>query len=182
MTNLRTQRLLLRPWKESDFEAFAKLNADIDVMAYFPHTLSQNESDAMAERIKKGIEEKGWGLWAASIVGGADFIGFIGLNIPLFEADFMPAVEVGWRLAKEFWGKGYATEGALAAIDYGFNVLKLEKIISFTTPLNTKSLAVMHKLAMQPAGEFEHPKIPKSHPLRRHLLYSIHKEKKALSC
>lgn len=174
-TIIRTKRLLLRHWRESDFELFARLNADPKVMEYFPSTLERQESNDFAQRISTQLEEQGWGLWAVSIPNNADFIGFIGLSEPSFNAHFTPAIEIGWRLAYEFWGQGYATEGALAVLKFGFEVLNLDEIVSFTTVANKRSINVMEKIGMHrnPDDDFEHPRLPIEHPLRLHVLYRI---------
>ncbi len=172
---LKTTRLILRPWKEEDFEPFAKLNADPRVMEYFPETLFRAESDRLAEKLKKHIEEKGWGLWAVEVPGVSEFIGFIGLNETVFPAHFTPAVEVGWRLAFDYWGKGYATEGAKAALDFGFNTLGLDEIVSFTSALNIRSHKVMEKIGMakDSRNDFNHPNVPVGSPLKPHVLYRL---------
>jgi 3-dehydroquinate dehydratase/shikimate dehydrogenase len=175
---INTKRLNLRPWQESDFEPFAKLNADPRVMEFFPSVLTRGESDRLATRIKTRLEEKGWGLWAAALLDSGEFIGFIGLNEVTQEslpAPFTPAVEIGWRLSFDFWGKGYATEGALAALQYGFDVLHLKEIVSFTAVPNLRSRHVMEKIGMHrdPKDDFDHPKIPDGHFLKRHVLYRI---------
>ncbi len=122
--------MILRQWKEEDLEPFARMNADPRVMEFFPATLTREESNQMAKKVQTRIEERGWGFWAASLIETGEFIGFIGLEDVLFKAAFTPAVEVGWRLAFDFWGKGYATEGALASLRYGFEKLKLKEIIN----------------------------------------------------
>lgn len=172
---IKTERLILRPWQENDFEPFAQINADPRVMEYFPSILSREESNQMATRIQKKIKESGWGLWAVSVPGEADFIGFIGLSEPTFKAHFTPTVEIGWRLAFPFWGKGYATEGALACLQYGFKTLNLEEIVSFTAVQNMRSRAVMERIGMHhnPQDDFDHPKLPKEHKLCRHVLYRL---------
>jgi RimJ/RimL family protein N-acetyltransferase/8-oxo-dGTP pyrophosphatase MutT (NUDIX family) len=172
---ITTQRLILRPWKEADFDSFAQLNADPSVMEYFPGLLSRKESDRLAERICLNIKEQGWGFWAVSIPDVADFIGFIGLAPVKFVTDFTPAIEVGWRLAYDFWNKGYATEGARAALKYGFETLRLDEIVSFTAMDNRRSRHVMEKIGMyhDEKSDFDHPKLPEEHPLRRHALYRI---------
>lgn len=172
---IRTKRLILRPWQESDLKPFAQLNADPRVMEYFPSVLSHKESDDLARRIIAKLEEQGWGLWAASVPDVADFIGFIGLAKPSFEARFTPAVEVGWRLAFDYWGKGYATEGAQAALQYGFDHLKLDEIVSFTAVQNMRSRRIMEKISMHhdPKEDFDHPKLPKEHKLNKHVLYRL---------
>lgn len=174
-STIKTERLILRPWQENDFERFAKLNADPRVMEFFPGLLSQEESNQLAKRICTAMKQQGWGLWAASIPDIADFIGYIGLAPVNFVADFTPAVEVGWRLAYEFWDKGYATEGAKAAIKYGFETLSLEEIVSFTATQNKRSRNVMEKIGMHHSqkDDFDHPKLAEGHPLRNHVLYRI---------
>lgn len=175
---IKTERLILRPWKESDLVPFARMNADPQVMKYFPNVLSKEESDAFAEKIISRFNEHGWGLWAVSAPGISDFIGFIGLNIPQFKASFLPAVEIGWRLAHEFWGRGYATEGALAVLAFGFEKLDLLEIVSFTTETNLPSRKVMEKLGMHrdPRDDFDHPSLEADHPLRKHVLYRLSKK------
>ncbi len=174
---IKTNRLILRPWKEEDFVPFAKLNADPRVREYFPSISSRKESDESARVISSEIEKKGFGLWAVSCPGVSDFIGFIGLTHVPFTAHFTPAVEIGWRLAHEFWGRGYATEGAEACLKYGFERLNLDEIVSFTTVSNERSQNVMRKIGMHHTkdDDFDHPKIAEGHPLRRHVLYRIQK-------
>jgi RimJ/RimL family protein N-acetyltransferase len=175
---LRTDRLLLRPWRDADVEPFAALNADVCVMEHFPAPLSPAESAASAARIRTHLEERGFGLWAVEVVGVTPFAGFVGLAVPRFEAPFTPCVEVGWRLAFEHWGHGYATEGARAALAFGFGRLGLAEIVSFTVPGNVRSRRVMERLGMvhDPAGDFDHPLIQAGHPLRRHVLYRLHRK------
>jgi 3-dehydroquinate dehydratase / shikimate dehydrogenase len=175
MMEIKTERLILRPWKETDLEPFARLNADPRVMEYFPSTLSREESDLLAKRISAKIKEQRWGLWAVSIPNQEEFIGFIGLAQVNFEAPFTPAVEIGWRLAYDFWGKGYAPEGARAALNYGFNTLNLDEIVSFTAVANERSRKVMEKIGMHHSSEedFDHPKIAPGSQWRRHVLYKI---------
>jgi RimJ/RimL family protein N-acetyltransferase len=168
---IRTARLLLRRWRAEDRPAFAALNADPRVMEHFPSVLTAEESDALAERIERHLLERGFGLWAVEIPGVVDFAGFIGLSVPAFEAHFTPCVEVGWRLAVDQWGRGYATEGALAALQFGFEHLDLPEIVSFTVPRNFRSRRVMLRIGMthDPADDFDHPGAPP--PFRRHVLY-----------
>ncbi len=165
----------MRKWRESDLEPFAALNADPEVMRRFPAPLTRAESDAFAAREQTLIAERGWGLWAVELVDGSAFVGFVGLARAPFEAHFTPAVEVGWRLAREQWGKGYATEGARAAIAFGFEDLNLDEIVSFTTVGNGRSRRVMERLAMthDEADDFDHPRLAPGHPLRRHVLYRL---------
>lgn len=175
MAEIKTTRLLLRHWKNEDLEAFAKMNADPRVMEYFPSVLSRQESDDLAKRIIQRFEENGWGFWAVAVTGVADFIGFVGLNQPDFEAPFMPAVEIGWRIAYDFWGKGYATEAATAALEYGFETLNLDKIVAFTAEDNMRSRQVMEKIGMHrsPEEDFDHPKVSVEYSMRRQVLYRV---------
>jgi RimJ/RimL family protein N-acetyltransferase len=172
---LRTERLRLRQWLASDREAFARLNADARVMEYLPAVLSKEESDAFAVRIEAHIDQHGWGLWAVEIPSLTSFAGFIGLSTPRFDAHFTPCTEIGWRLASDFWGSGYATEGALAALAFGFRTLRLDEIVSFTVPGNLPSRRVMERIGMahDPGDDFEHPAFPAGHRLRRHVLYRM---------
>lgn len=174
-TTIETERLILRPWKESDLEPFAALNADPKVREYFPGLLSRQESDESVKKVSDHIERCGWGLWAASLIQTGEFIGFIGLEDVYFTAHFTPAVEIGWRLAFEHWSKGYATEGAKGALEFGFQTLKLDQIVAFTAVDNKRSRHVMEKLGMHhdPKEDFDHPKVPEGDPLRRHVLYKI---------
>ena len=180
VTELRTDRLRLRQWRPEDREPFAALNADPEVMRHFPSALDRAESDALAERAEARIAEQGWGLWAVEAPDGAGdssgtaFAGFIGLAVVSFEAHFTPAVEVGWRLAQPFWGHGYATEGARAALRFAFVQLELEAVVSFTAVANDRSRRVMERLSMthDPADDFNHPRLPGS-PVERHVLYRL---------
>lgn len=175
---LRTARLLLRRWRPDDLAPFAALNADPRVMEHFPATLTREESDAAAQRIEAHFEQHGFGLWAVEVVGGAPFVGFVGLAIPRFEARFTPCVEIGWRLAAEHWGHGYATEAAREALRFGFEALELAEILSFTVPANLRSRSVMEKLGMthEAADDFDHPLLPAGHALSRHVLYRVSAE------
>jgi RimJ/RimL family protein N-acetyltransferase len=172
-SQIRTPRLRLRRWLSVDREPFAAMNGDPLVMEHFPTVLSRAESDALAGRIEEHFERHGFGLWVVEISGVAPFAGFLGLSIPTFTAPFTPCVEVGWRLIREHWGRGYATEGARAAIAFGFQTLGLEEIVSFTVPENGRSRRVMEKLGMtrNPDDDFDHPGLPYGHPRRRHVLY-----------
>lgn len=173
---IETERLILREWEESDIEPFAKLNADPDVMEYFPSTLSTQETEEMVSRIKEKFAENGFGFWAVELKSTGDFTGFVGLNIPHYELPFSPCVEIGWRLSKEFWGKGIAVEAARAALKYAFSKLDQDEIVSFTTVDNRKSRSVMEKLGFSNTQEnFMHPLLPEDHPLREHVLYRLSK-------
>ena len=173
--SIRTERLLLRAWRDEDREPFAALNADPVVMEHFPKTQTRAESDLGVDGIVAHFARHGFGLWAVEVVGGAPFIGFIGLSVPGFDAPFMPCVEVGWRLARSAWGHGYATEGALASLRFGFEEVGLDEIVSFTSTRNERSQRVMQRLGMtrDPADDFDHPRIPAGSPIRRHVLYRI---------
>jgi RimJ/RimL family protein N-acetyltransferase len=172
---LRTQRLLLRPWRDQDLGPFAALNADPAVREHFPDTLSRDESDAAARRIRADMDRDGYGLWAVEVPGGSPFIGYVGLAVPAFEAAFTPCVEIGWRLARQAWGHGFATEGARAAVAFAFDRLGLGELVSMTTAANHRSRRVMEKLGMRrdPADDFEHPLLPAASPLRPHVLYRL---------
>lgn len=172
---LRTRRLILRRWRDTDRAPFAALNADPVVMEYFPAPLARAASDDLTDRIVSALEARGWGLWAVEVPHTATFIGFIGLSPATFDAPFTPAVEVGWRLAREHWGHGYATEGARAALAFGFDDLALDEIVSFTSHRNMRSRRVMERLSMlrDPAGDFDHPHIAHGDPLRGQVLYRL---------
>lgn len=174
---IQTERLLLRQWRDEDLEPFAALNADPGVMEYFPSVLNAAESDAAAAGNRAQIAEQGWGLWAVEVIDTNEFIGFAGLWTVPADYPFVPAVEVGWRLAQAHWGRGYATEAARAAVAFGFGELQLAEIVSMTSVGNARSRRVMEKLGMtrEPADDFEHPRIPDGHPLRRHVLYRVEK-------
>jgi 3-dehydroquinate dehydratase/shikimate dehydrogenase len=175
---IKTARLTLRPWRKEDLEPFGKLNADPRVMEYFPAVKSREESDQTAFKMQEEIDRHGWGFWAASLKQTDQFIGFIGIGHVNFTEHFTPAVEIGWRLAFEYWGKGYATEGAKASLKYGFEMLNLQEIVSFTPVQNSRSRRVMEKIGMHhhSKDDFDHPKLPENHPLRRHVLYRLQKE------
>ena len=173
LIEFETKRLRLRQWNPTDSEPFAALNSDPRVMEFFPAMLTSAESDAMADRCQSFIEERGWGFWAVESKATHDFIGFVGLHIPSAELPFSPCVEIGWRLAHQYWGKGFATEAASGALRVGFEVLRLPEIVSFTTINNRRSRAVMERLGMQESGTFEHYKVPKASALRPHCLYRL---------
>jgi RimJ/RimL family protein N-acetyltransferase len=170
-----TLRLLLRLWRDDDLQPFAALNADPRVMEFFPKCLDRAESDARATQIRNHFAERGFGLWAVEIPGVAPFIGFVGLSVPSFEAHFTPCVEIGWRLAREYWRSGYATEAARAALEFGFQQLGLREIVSFTVPANQRSRNVMERIGMthSPGDDFDHPLLPPGNPLSRHVLYRV---------
>lgn len=174
---LRTERLILRQWKQDDYAPFAKMSADPVVMEYYPSTLSAEESNAMADKIASLISERSWGFWAVELIEEKQFIGFVGLHKPTYELPVTHCVEIGWRLTKEYWGHGYATEAAQASLQFAFEVLGLNEVYSFASVSNIKSCSVMKRLNMQDTGNnFEHPMIPDNHPLREHVLYKITKK------
>ncbi|EDP63730.1 GCN5-related N-acetyltransferase [alpha proteobacterium BAL199] len=173
--SIQTDRLILRAWRDSDFAPFATLNADPEVMQHFPWLLTRAESDDVAGRIVARMAERGWGWYAVEVKGGEPFIGFVGLNVPTYEIPCGPCVEIGWRLSRAAWGKGYATEAARAAVGFGFEILNLPEVVSFTVVANTRSRAVMERLGMihDSANDFDHPSIEEGHPMRRHVLYRL---------
>ena len=172
---IATERLVLRDWQASDYEPFAALNADPSVTRYLGQQRDRAGSDALIESSREHWSTNGFGLWAVERSHDGRFLGFTGLARPSFEAHFTPAVEVGWRLAREAWGHGYATEAARAALVFGFETVGLDEIVSFTVPANERSWRVMERLGMtrDPADDFDHPRLPEGHPLRRHLLYRL---------
>ena len=172
---LVTHRLRLRSWQDADLEPFAALNADPFVMEFYPRTLNRAESDAFAKRANARLTERSFGLWAVEVPALAPFIGYVGLAEPSFNAHFTPCVEIGWRLAREHWGLGYATEAAAAALDYAFVRLGLSEVVSFTAQGNWRSRNVMKHLNMSHCSSenFDHPSLPEGHNLRRHVLYRL---------
>jgi RimJ/RimL family protein N-acetyltransferase len=175
---LVTDRLVLRYWREADREPFAEMNADQKVMEFMPKRLSRSESDDFADRIEAHFAQHGFGLFAAEHRATGEFMGFIGLLIPAFEAPFVPAVEIGWRLGAKWWGRGFATEGGREVVRYSFEVIGLEGLVSFTAAGNRRSRRVMEKLGMtrDPAEDFDHPRLSPGDPLRRHVLYRLAKK------
>lgn len=172
---ITTERLRLRSWRDSDLAPFAALNADPRVMEHYPCPLDAAESNRQAARIRDRMAEQGFGLWAVEVPGAADFIGYVGLAAPGFASHFTPCVEIGWRLAFDQWGKGYATEAATAVLDHAFGPLGLDEVVSFTTPGNRRSRRVMERIGMRhaPADDFDHPGLPPGHRLRPHVLYRL---------
>lgn len=172
---IRTARLELRHWEERDLAPFAEMNADPAVMKHFPTPLSRRESDALAGRIREHFWDHGFGLWAVELLESERFIGFVGLAHTRFSSHFTPCIDLGWRLARAHWGKGYAQEAARAVSGFGFERLGLREIVAFTVPDNRRSRRVMEGIGMRhdERGDFEHPHVPKGHPLRRHVLYRL---------
>lgn len=167
-----TARLILRNWRAADLKPFARLNADPAVMEFFPKVLAEEESNVLAAKIKDRIDREGWGLWALERKDTGEFIGFTGLSVPVVDLPFMPCVEIGWRLAREHWGKGFATEAARDALRFAFDELKLAEVVAFTAAINMRSQAVMRRIGMNNTGsDFDHPNVPIGSVLRRHVLF-----------
>jgi len=175
MIELKTIRLILRGWTAADREPFARMNADQRVMEYLGEPLSREQSEEVVDRIEAHFRTHGFGLCVAELAERGDFIGFVGLAVPTFEAAFTPCVEIGWRLTAEYWGAGLATEAAREIVRYAFEELKLPELVSIAAVGNERSRRVMAKLGMthDPAENFDHPKLPATHPLRRHVLYRL---------
>lgn len=173
-----TERLVLRRWRSEDREPFARLNADPRVMEFFPAPMTREESDRQIERFERHFEEHGFGIWAVERRDEPGCIGCLGLLWVTFEAAFAPAVEIGWKLVAEQWGRGLASEGAREALRYGFETLGREEILSFTVPANWRSRRVMEKRGFHrdPGEDFDHPRVPEGHPFRRHVLYRLRRE------
>jgi len=180
VTPIRTDRLILRNWEERDRALFHRINSDERVMEFFPFRRSRAEADAKLDEFRAGIERDGFGWTAAEIAASGACIGFVGLHrtdhVPVLPAG---GVEIGWRLAPEFWGKGYVSEAARAWLAFGFETLGLGEIVSFAVSDNARSTAVMERIGMRrdPARDFDHPGVPGTHPhLRRHVFYAAGRE------
>lgn len=175
---IETERLYLRQWQASDFAIFAEMNADPEVMKYFPKLLSATVSDVIANKCQQLIKDNGWGFWAVSLKDYSEqshaFIGFVGLNQTHADLHFAPCVEIAWRLRKEFWGQGYATEAARASLDFAFSELALDEVVAFTAVINQRSQLLMERIGMTDAQDnFYHPALDTNHPLAEHVLYKI---------
>lgn len=175
MQLIKTERLILRKWHEADHASFINMNRDPIVMQYFPKLYKAEESLWLIEKSNKQIDELGYGLFACEIAETKIFIGFVGLNVPSFQSHFTPCVEIGWRLASPYWGKGYATEAAQEVLNLGFKNFNLKEIVSFTVPQNQSLRRVMTKIGMKQDlnGSFYHPNLPRNHPFSLHVLYRI---------
>ena len=167
----KSERLGFRKWRSSDLAPFAQMNADSEVMEFFPAVMSPQETQQMIERIQAQFDRQGYGLYAVDQLATRSFIGFIGFIYQEFEAFFTPCVEIGWRLRRAAWNQGFATEGAERCLAYGFEALNFQEVYSITALPNKKSERIMQKIGMAKAGEFEHPKIADGHWLKRHVLY-----------
>jgi RimJ/RimL family protein N-acetyltransferase len=175
---IRTERTLLRQWKDSDLPAWIAMNADPDVRRYFPSIQTAETATADAARFSAPIAERGWGAWALEIPGEASFAGFVGLVVQTYAAHFTPAVEIGWQLSHAHWGKGYATEAAKAALNFAFAQLELSEVVSSTVTANMPSRAVMERIGLRynAADDFDHPRVVDGTPFKRHVLYRISRE------
>jgi ribosomal-protein-alanine N-acetyltransferase len=172
---VKTDRLVLRRWRPGDRAPFAAMNADPEVMEHFPATLTREQSDVLVDRIEAGFAERGFGLWVVEIAETGQFAGFTGLSVPRFQAHFTPAVEIGWRLARPYWGRGYASEAANRVLGFALGDLGLREVVSFTSTTNVRSQAVMKRIGMthDPADDFDHPLVEDGHRLQRHVLWRI---------
>lgn len=173
--NLTTRRLVLGGWDDGAAEGLYRLSNDPEVMRHFPSMPSRQQIEMMVDRHRTNLEQGRPGLYAVRVRDTSTFIGFVGLATPSFEAPFMPCVEIGWRLARNAWGHGYATEAARAVLTHGFTALGLPEVVSFTATVNEPSVAVMRRLGMHtdPAEDFDHPNVPEGHRVRRHVLYRL---------
>ena len=178
---LQTERLTLRQWQPSDYAIFAQMNADPEVMRYFPKLLSRKTNDIIANKCQQLIKDNGWGFWAVSLKDAVEnkshFIGMVGLNKIHADMPFAPGVEIGWRLHQDYWGQGYATEAARAALRFAFTELALDDVVAFTAVINEHSQLIMGRIGMTDTQQdFEHPMLDAEHPLAKHVLYKITKQ------
>ncbi|CAN5314455.1 GNAT family N-acetyltransferase [soil metagenome] len=177
MNIIETERLVLRTWETEDVEVYYRINQDQQVIQHLPGSLTIEQVQDFITRVNQQFNDIGYTLWVAEEKLSGRLMGFIGLDPPKWQAPFGPCVEVGWRLGSEYWNKGYATEGATAVLEYGFNQCGLKEIVSFTVPANLRSIRIMEKIGMQRdlQGDFAHPKLPPDHRLSQHVLYRIQK-------
>jgi RimJ/RimL family protein N-acetyltransferase len=176
MSNTRvliTPRLALRPWRESDLPVFAEQNADPETMRFLGGPMTRDESDAYALRARDHLATHGFGKLAVEVQGVAPFIGAVGISHVRFDLEFTPAVEIAWRFNRRYWGLGYATEAARAALTDGFDHLGFTEVVAMTALINLPSQRVMQRLGMKRSIEFDHPRHPEGSPVRRHVLYRI---------
>lgn len=178
MVRLKSERLILRPWRQEDRKPFAAINAEPDVIRYL-NPLTHEQSDAMLDRIDLHFEDHGWGFWALEEKASGALIGMCGLNNVSSALPFAPAVEIGWRLSTSWQGAGYAREAAQRCFDFAFDELKLDRVVAFTVPANSNSWGLMRRLGMSQIGEFDHPNLADGHPLRHHVLYELRSSKGA---
>jgi ribosomal-protein-alanine N-acetyltransferase len=170
---IETKRLKLRQWKDEDTQSFIKMNGDAEVMRFFPSVQSADETIALIARIQKHFNDYGYGPYAVQRIDTGQFIGFTGFFHPTFKSHFTPCIEIGWRLDKDHWNQGFATDAAIACLQYGFDKLGLNEIYSFTATINLPSINVMEKAGLKKIGQFEHPNVPDGHRLKTHVLYKI---------
>ena len=173
MISITTSRLILRSWQEGDVESFYQVNQDRHVIEYLAGSLTYQQVRDFIDKHNQQLKQRGYTLWAVELKHTRELIGFVGLNFIDFEASFTPAVEIGWRLGSQYWGRGYATEAAQAVLAYGFNTIGLTEIVSFTVPANQRSIRLMERLGMQrdQTQDFYHPQLPREHPLAFHVVY-----------
>jgi len=172
---IRTERLLLRGWRDDDVAPFLALCTDPEVMRYFPAVMTLEQVEEFVDRHRRLLEEGQPGLFAVDLADSGELIGFVGLAVPQHPLPFQPCVEIGWRLARPAWGNGYATEAARASLRHGFEALGLDEVVSFTAVVNVPSQQVMRRIGMHrdPREDFDHPALPRGHELSRHVLYRI---------
>ena len=177
-THIETDRLILREWKEDDKEAFARINADPMIMEFFPRQLGEDDSNKLADRFQKHIEDHGFGFYAVELKKTGEFMGFAGLDNVDSRMPFAPAVEIAWRLDYGFWGSGYGTEAATAVLEHAFTKLKLKEIVGYAVHDNSRAIKLMEKIDMKhdAKGDFDYPSLPVGHPLGRFVLYRITKK------
>ncbi|MSR88533.1 MAG: N-acetyltransferase [Candidatus Margulisbacteria bacterium] len=173
LKSIETNRLILRLWTEADLVPFFEMNQDPKVIEFFPGAMSHDQVELFFKKVLLQFETNGYGFWAVELKRTGEFIGYTGLAHVMFDAPFTPAVEIGWRLASEHWGQGYATEAALAVMNFVGEFLSLSEIVSFTVPQNLRSQNVMKKIGMERdvLGDFNHPRLDENHPLSLHVLY-----------
>lgn len=172
---IETERLVLRTWKQDDADAYFQINQDPKVIEFLPGSLTMKQVNDFIPAVNSHGNKHGYTLWAVELKETGELMGFIGLNYTDWESHFTPAVEVGWRLGSQYWGRGFATEGAEASLDYGFKQCDLKEIVSFTVPANIRSIRVMEKIGLKRdlASDFYHPKLDRNHPLSHHILYRL---------
>ncbi|WP_435949418.1 GNAT family N-acetyltransferase [Psychrobacter sp. DM8] len=177
ISTLTTERLILRQWQAGDYADFAQMNADAEVMKYFPKRLTTAQSDMIAHKCQQIIEDNGWGFWVVSLKQTNKFIGMVGLNQTHANMPFAPSVEIGWRLQKRYWGQGYATEAARAALCFAFDELKFDEVVAFTAVINEHSQMIMKRIGMSNTqDDFYHPMLDSKHSLAKQVLYKIKQE------
>ncbi len=169
----KSERLGFRNWTNNDLKELTEINSDPEVMEHFPSTLSEKETENLMERLKKHYDEREYTYFATDILETSELIGFIGLAYQTYKTEFSPATDIGWRLKKTAWGKGYATEGAKRCLEYAFNELKMNKIFSICTINNRKSENVMKKIGMTKKGEFNHPELTNYPEYEKNIWYEI---------